>query len=435
MRRRLTATATAAVLVALVVVTTGFYLLLSAALEHDADGALRALAEAALSTVRVDGDGIAMTDGPGDATLDASTWVLDADGVAVTAPVGSPVAAADVLSLAGVTHETFVNVDPQTRLLAVPVTAAPAGATVVVSLSLAPYETSERTALTGAVVLGVVILALVALVTRWLVGAALRPVDAMTTQAAQWVAHDLDRRFRSPGRDEIGRLGATLDDLLDRLAASLRHERHLTDEIAHELRTPLARARADAEVTLASDESDDAAALRTALAAIIDDIDEIGATVDTLLGSARHDPTAGAVASVRDAVRAATSSTPGGPTDVSPAPDLRIACDEKVLVRLLVPVLQNAHRHAAGHVAVSWTAAGQDVRIDVVDDGPGIDPGEVDAVFLPGVRGRNAEGMPGTGLGLTLSRRLARSCGGDVSAAPGPGGRVRITLPLAPDEP
>lgn len=134
MRRRLTASAAAAVLLALVVVTAGFSLLLSGSLNRDADAALRARAEAALSTVRINGDEVTLIDGPGDATLDASTWVLDADGGMVTAPASSPVAAADVRALAGVTVATFADVTPETRLLTVPVPAAQGATTLVVSL-------------------------------------------------------------------------------------------------------------------------------------------------------------------------------------------------------------------------------------------------------------------------------------------------------------
>jgi len=435
MRRRLTLTMVVALLVALLVVTVGFYLLLSSSLERDADAALRARADAAVATVEVTGGKVSVAESAGDVTLDAITWVLGPGGEVILAPQATNVAVADVVALAGVAAPTFANVSPQTRLLATPVSAtAPADATVVVSLSLTPYERSERIALASAIALDVAIIVVLAAVTRWLIGAALRPVDQMTRQAQEWVAHDVDRRFdiTTPAPDEIGRLGSTLNDLLARLGSSLRHERRLTDEIAHELRTPLARARAEAEVSATGT---DPAELRAALEAIVVDIDELSATVDTLLRSTRAPATTGARARVSDAVRAAAGSVdPPVPiliADAGPASgDLIVACEESLLSRILVPQLENAAHHAATQIRVSWHLAGERVAINVDDDGPGLDPEETGRVFEPGVRGRAATGSAGFGLGLALARRLALSCGGDVTAQPGPGGHFTTWLPL-----
>ena len=94
-------------------------------------------------------------------------------------------------------------------------------------------------------------LVLVALAARWLLAAALRPVTRMTRQAATWSERDLDRRFElGEPRDELTELAATLDGLLDRLAASLRHEQRFSAELSHELRTPLSRVLAETELAL-----------------------------------------------------------------------------------------------------------------------------------------------------------------------------------------
>jgi signal transduction histidine kinase len=71
------------------------------------------------------------------------------------------------------------------------------------------------------------------------------------------------------------------------------------------------------------------------------------------------------------------------------------------------------------------------VRVAVRDDGPGLDPALGERAFEPGVRGPD-EGGDGAGLGLPLARRLARSCGGDVVAGPGPGGCFVLELPAVP---
>jgi signal transduction histidine kinase len=88
-------------------------------------------------------------------------------------------------------------------------------------------------------------------ITRWILGKALLPVSRMTENASKWSDSDIDRRFDlGEPYDELTRLGATLDALLDRLASSLRHEQRLTAELSHELRTPLARIAAEAELAL-----------------------------------------------------------------------------------------------------------------------------------------------------------------------------------------
>src|SRR5206468_1783301 len=123
---------------------------------------------------------------------------------------------------------------------------------VVAVVSLAPYEETRRTALVGSLVFGGAVLLLVVLVARWMLSSSLRPVARMTRQASAWSEQDLDQRFRL-GRphDELTELAATLDALLDRLAASLRRERRFSAELSHELRTPLARLLAESELALA----------------------------------------------------------------------------------------------------------------------------------------------------------------------------------------
>ena len=84
----------------------------------------------------------------------------------------------------------------------------------------------------------------------------------MTSRAEDWGAHDLDRRFDlGPPRDELTGLAATLDGLLDRIAASRRHEQRFASEMAHELRTPIAGMRGRAELAL--ERRDDATDGRT----------------------------------------------------------------------------------------------------------------------------------------------------------------------------
>src|SRR5262249_9526516 len=116
----------------------------------------------------------------------------------------------------------------------------------------------------------------------WLIGRALEPVATMTRQASQWSEQDLDRRF-NPGeaQDEIAQLATTLNDLLERLGASLRHEQRLSAEISHALRTPLASVIAEAQFAQRHGVEDDT------LARILERSQELRRTLDALMAAAR----------------------------------------------------------------------------------------------------------------------------------------------------
>jgi signal transduction histidine kinase len=120
-----------------------------------------------------------------------------------------------------------------------------------------------------------------------------------------------------------------------------------------------------------------------------------------------------------------TPETSDEPIEVDADPDLTVA--------LLVPLITNAIRYGRSNVRVSVTRDGEAVAFRITDDGPGLEADEVDSVFEPGVRGTAANGAPGAGLGLTLSRRLARVAGGDVvvEGPGGGGGRFVVRLPAS----
>ena len=110
----------------------------------------------------------------------------------------------------------------------------------------------------------------------------------MTEDAAAWSEHDLDRRFElGDPYDELTRLAATLDALLDRLAASMRHEQRLTAELSHELRTPLARISAEAELALSRPRTGDD--YRAGMEAIGRSAEQMTRTIDALMAAARQE--------------------------------------------------------------------------------------------------------------------------------------------------
>ena len=331
--------------------------------------------------------------------------------------------------------------DHDVRLYAVPaVSGGKRLGTVIAGVSLVPYEHTRRVALVSSLILFAVLLLVVTAVARWMVTLALRPVARMTAQAADWSEHDLDRRFGlgSP-RDELTTLASTLDNLLGRVAASLRREQRFSSEMSHELRTPLAKVRAEAELALRHERSGES--YRDALQHVLAGADQMERIIDTMLvvarqeADGRHGIADAALAVSRAAESCAgLAESRGIEIDVtSGGPPARVAGDSDLVERILVPVIENACRYGRRTVTITTEQRDGTVTYTVSDDGPGVTAAESERIFKPGERGsagrRNGAG-DGAGLGLALARRLARSARGDVEVhAGGPGARFTIELP------
>jgi len=335
----------------------------------------------------------------------------------------------------------FLNVpdDSDERLYAIPIIhdGLRVG-TLVTGISLAPYHHTQRTALTGSLTLFVVLLSITGIAAWWLLRSALRPVAQMTEQAGTWSEQDLDRRFAlGEPHDELTQLAATLDGLLDRLAASLRHERRFSAEMSHELRTPLAKLMAEAELALRRERSE--SDYRESLQAVLANAQQIERIVETLVAAAQHDAQPQGVANavdVAEAVVAAHShdaSSRGVDLELIDTPErVRVGVDQDMAERILHPVVENALRYGRGKVQVRVTRNGSSVLFAVDDDGPGVLADEHEAIFEPAVRGSAGRSTySGAGLGLALARRLARAVSGDVEATPGASGHFVVRLPAA----
>jgi signal transduction histidine kinase len=442
LRSRLSWSASAVVAVWVLLLAVGANVLLGSALAGQADSVLQARAEATATTLAVTGDGtVTVVEGGNDRALDVGTWIIAGDGSVVEGPPGSsPELDRAAIGLAGRGRRTIdVGDDEAVRLFALPVREGGTQvATVVTSTSLAPYRQLARLALGGSVATALLLLAVVHLVLRANVGRALRPVQQMSEQAARWSAEDVDRRFGDQRRPaELTELAATLDGVLDRLSAVLRHEQRLTAELSHELRTPLARLRA--EVDLARDRPSGAPAVTEGLTAIDAAAQDMQQIIETLLQAGRAGVrTAPGRCRPADAVAAllaangATAPLPAGiDIAVDVDPELVVGVDSAVLQRLLAPVLANALRYARTRVRVHGGRAPAGGVLVVDDDGPGVATSDVDRVFVPGWRADPADDHPGGGLGLALARRLATACGGSITCrSQDAGGRFEITLPL-----
>jgi two-component system OmpR family sensor kinase len=420
LRSRVTLASIGVLGLGLAIVGVALNLVLANRLSADASSVLRERAASQLATLDTSGPRLAVHDAAGDAVLDQQAWVFDLDGRIVERPPADDEESAMAMSLSRVSAPRERSIDERARLLGVPAYAEEGNrrvGTVVVGISLAPYERTEHLVALGTALLSLLVLAASALLARRAVDAALRPVASMTSQAAQWGERDLHRRFAlGPPRDELTGLAATLDGLLGRLDAALRHEQRFSAEVAHELRTPLSGLRGEAELALRGDRSD--AELRMALERVLAATDRMAAVIDTLLAAARSEATgppgsSDAAGTVRQLAGARVEVvTPPGPVTVG--------ADQELVAAAVQPLLENALRHAQHDVRIEVRRAGAEVVISVNDDGPGVAPADAERIFAPGFSRAG-----GAGLGLALSRRLARAAGGDVVVA-GSGFELRL---------
>jgi signal transduction histidine kinase len=435
MRRRLLVLVISAVAGAVAALVVGFNLLLANTLDSNARDALHSRAAAQTALV-IDKGRIHVGEAPDTASADAWVWVLSRGQVLERPAQAKGVDHAAVTLARGPGGYRDVP-SADIRLYAAPIFLHGVRAgSVVVALSLAPYEETRTLALISSLVFGGLVLALVAFAARWLLTSALRPVTRMTRQAAAWSERELDHRFGlGEPRDELTELASTLDDLLDRLAASLRREQRFSAELSHELRTPLARVLAETELALRRER--EPAEYRTTLELIKRNAEQLTRTVDALVAAARFEAgsrrgTADAFAVAEDAVAACSglAAERGVALAVEqPARLMRVGVERDLAERILQPVLENACRYAESTVRVDIDRAGSAVRYAISDDGPGVGEDERERIFEPGVRGAAANG-DGSGLGLALARRLAASVAGEIEVdSASSGGRFLVRLP------
>ncbi|MDQ2796151.1 MAG: HAMP domain-containing histidine kinase [Actinomycetota bacterium] len=408
------------------VLAAGFAFVLVTRLDRQVNDALRVRAQAASATVvtqrnRIVGVRESATDGE----LDSSIWIYSGARAIERPSVKIAVRrAANALATgpAGYTDRA----DHRFYVLPVRLDGQRAGS-IVASIDLDPYERTKHTVLLGSVVVTVLLLAGAYPALRLATGRALRPVDQMTRQAAEWSITAPGQRFGAEQRyAELSSLAGTLDELLDRLAAVLRHERHLSAELSHELRTPLARVAAQVDLALDGARPDQ----RVELLAIRENCTLMDGIIDSLLAAARSELVRTVGRSDLQSVFAAISAQQAEPRVSFGSTDLAVGVEHDLAVRMLSPVVENARRYAATGIRLSAKRAGKNITVDVVNDGEPLDPALAERVFDPGFRAGPEGQHDGAGLGLALARRIARSADGDlVVDTEADEATFRLTLP------
>jgi signal transduction histidine kinase len=279
----------------------------------------------------------------------------------------------------------------------------------------------------------------------------LRRVEQVNRTAERVVAGNLsDRVPRRGTNDEFDQLAANLNGMLDQIERLMTGMREVTDNVAHDLKTPLARLRARLELALIG--PGEPLAQREAIRAAIDEADRLLATFNALLSIAEAesgaDGRAGEPLDLAEIARAVVelyepvAEEKGFELKLEAALGTMIRGDRHLLSQAVANLLDNALKYAGGG-AITIAVERRDgcAVIEVADHGPGIPEADRETVFDRFVRLERSRSTPGNGLGLSLVRAVARRHGASVVLAengptgqearpPGnPGLRVRMQFP------
>ena len=441
-RARLLLAVLVTVAVALIVMTVAFNYLLSVSFNSDADKRLKDLAIDESSKISIVNGRVTLPQPTGQIQeLGSQIWVF-VSGATVSAPNVEPGLQAAAKALDG-QQAQYVDVPEQeVRLYAVPLYyEGERIGTIVSGLWMGSYIRNQRITLLGTGALATALLIVVAFIGLRVLNAAFRPVSSMTAEAEAWSTADLDRRFEmGEPHDEVTQLASTLDGMLDRLAASLRRERRFSAEVSHQLRTPLAKIKAEAELALRRER--DPFYYQEALTSVSQSADQMARTVEALVAAAQEEGSlARGRADVWRLLDDVTTSV-GVVADENhvrlrvepPTRSLRVGVEGDIALQIIQPVVENACRFARTRVILGAARNGKEILFTVEDDGPGVTEEEKERIFEPGVRGSAAEAKEsasrGAGLGLSLARRLARAASGDVEVGSGVTGGARFVVRL-----
>ncbi len=275
----------------------------------------------------------------------------------------------------------------------------------------------------------------------------LRPLDRMVGAAEAIAAGDLDRRLHlPPGSNEVARLGSAFDHMVDRLGASLTAQRRFVADASHELRTPLTSLEGMSEMLLMGADQGDPNVVQRAARSMHAELRRLGRLVGDLLTLSRLDNTtpvrftqldAGRLAvEVAEQMRPLAEAKEIHLATICPGPAM-VNGEPDRLKQVMLNLVDNAIRHtpAGGEITVSAMDDPKrgEVRIQVRDTGPGIDPKDLPHIFDRFYRGdaSRARTTGNTGLGLAIARAIVEAHSGSITAesVPGEGATFRVALP------
>jgi two-component system, OmpR family, sensor kinase len=312
----------------------------------------------------------------------------------------------------------------------------------VVGASLEPRDVAQDNLRSLLLLGGPVALLLASLAGYGAAAGALRPVEMMRRRAQEIQAHRPGQRLPvPPSRDEVARLGDTLNDMLDRLEEAFSRERRFVTDASHELRTPLAILRGELELALR--DADDVAGFRAAVGSAVDETDRLVQLAEDLLVIARSDQ--GRLPVRRADVKAAElldsvarrygsrAEQHGVRLAVTATDGLVLRGDRLRLEQALGNLVDNALRHGGTDVTIDAVPVGDEIELHVRDDGSGFPDGFEDHAFERFTRADAGRTSGGAGLGLAIVQAIAQAHGGRAAArnARAGGADVWIVLPPA----
>ena len=272
-----------------------------------------------------------------------------------------------------------------------------------------------------------------------------RMLSHVSETAAAISAGDLTPRVRVSGRgDEFDRLAETINDMLDRIGRLMDGVRQVSNAIAHDLRTPITRARARLED--AAGHATDTAGLQNAVNRAIADLDGITAVFQALLriseieaGARRSAFTAMDLTPLLEDLAelyGAVAEERGLLLELQLGRPLQLRGDRDLIQQAIANLLDNALKFSppGGTVRLSAERVAGTLKLAVTDSGPGIPQGDVERAADRFFRGESARNTPGFGLGLTLVRAVAQLHGGTLALLPAhPGLQAVLSLPVVGD--
>jgi signal transduction histidine kinase len=270
----------------------------------------------------------------------------------------------------------------------------------------------------------------------------LRRVELVNRTSERIIRGDLSQRVPLNGSgDEFDQLAANLNAMLDRIERLMMGMRQVTDNIAHDLRTPLSRLRARLEVTLL--ERPDVGRYGDALRETISEADRLLGTFNALLNIAEAEAGSRretmAVVDLAEIVRSVAelyepvADEKGLSLGIESDATLPVHGDRHLLSQAIANLLDNALKYApAGRIVLRAHRIDGTAEVEVADNGPGVPADRREAVFDRFVRLEGSRSTPGNGLGLSLVRAVARLHGGEARLEDNnPGLKAVVTLPMA----
>jgi two-component system sensor histidine kinase MprB len=364
---------------------------------------------------------------------DVFEQVVDRDGRMVTALSDRRMPVTDeVLAVArGERGQIFFDVDVDVTPVRVRVIPAGDGKALQVGRSLVEVEAALRRLVWALVAISGVAVVVAGVIGRIVAASAVAPVRRVA-EAADTVARtkDLSHHIAAPGGDELGRLAASFNTMLDALSDAVSQQRQLVADASHELRTPLATVRTNVEVLARADEMDPGEKA-TLIGDTVVQLGELTRLVSDLVELARGDGQQEPLTLVDldDLVRRVVVAAGRN------HPSIRLRLDSRPsLVRGAAQRVERAVSNLIDNAA-KWSPPGAEVEIGVRDGtvtvrdhGPGVAPADLPRIFDRFYRSPDARTMPGSGLGLAIVKQVADSHGGTVTAQTAPGGGALLIL-------